>query len=55
VEAAFQLSVGVRETPVDALAGETRDGGGGAAMIVVNENPVEYALVPPALVALTRQ
>ena len=52
---AFQLSVGVMETPVAPFDGDDSVGAGGAATMVVKLQLEEYALVPPALVALTRQ
>jgi hypothetical protein len=52
---AFQLSVGVMETPVAPFDGDDSVGADGAATMVVKLQAVEYALVPPAFVALTRQ
>jgi hypothetical protein len=53
---AFQLSVGVIETPVALFDGERRVGAGGLPPeLVVKLQMLEYALVPLAFVALTRQ
>jgi len=53
--AVFQLNVGLIGTFVEPFAGEESVGVDGAATIVVNEKAEEYAVVPPAFVALTRQ
>ena len=62
--AAFQLSAGLRATPVAPLAGALSvgaggagggGGGGGAAAAVVKLNGAESPLLPPELLALTRQ
>jgi hypothetical protein len=54
---AFQLSVGLVETPVAPFEGEESVGaeGGEGGAAVAKLQAVEYALVPPAFVALTRQ
>jgi hypothetical protein len=52
---AFQLNVGVVETPVALLAGEARVGADGAAKTVVKLRTEDQGLVPPAFVAFTRQ
>ena len=52
----FQLKVGLVETPVAMSAGEASSGAAGAApTTVVKLQTPEYALVPPAFVAFTRQ
>jgi len=53
--AAFQLNVGSIGTFVEPFAGDESVDADGAATIVVNEKTEEYAVVPPAFVALTRQ
>jgi hypothetical protein len=55
--AAFQLSVGFVETLVAPFDGEVSVGadGGLTVALVVKLQTVEYALVPPVFVALTRQ
>ena len=53
---AFQLNVGLVETPVAPLPGKASIGAAGAApTTVVSLHTVEYALVPPAFVAFTHQ
>lgn len=52
---AFQLSVGVIDTPIVPLEGDESIGEEGAAPLVVKLQVVEYALVPPVFAALTRQ
>ena len=54
---AFQTSVGLVATPVAPFTGvaSTGAGGGGACAHVVNLQVTEYPLVPPALLAATRQ
>ena len=52
---AFQRNVGVVETSVAPLDGETSAGDEGIETIVVKFRTPDQSLVPPALVALTRQ
>jgi hypothetical protein len=52
---AFHDTVGLVETPVAPFEGDDSVGADGAATMVVKLRAVEYALVPPAFVALTRQ
>jgi hypothetical protein len=55
---AFHVSVGFVATPVAPLAGLANTGAagmGGGAAAVVKLHGDEYALVPPPLLALTRQ
>ena len=52
---AFQLSVGLMAIPVALFEGDASVGADGAATMVVKLRAVEYALDPPAFVALTRQ
>ena len=52
---AFQLSVGLMAMPVALFEGDASVGADGAATMVVKLRAVEYALDPPAFVALTRQ
>ena len=54
-EEALQLSVGVVETPVAPLVGELRIGVASTVVKVHVAIGLGQALVPPALVALTRQ
>jgi hypothetical protein len=50
-----QVSVRLEACPVALLAGAVNTGAAGPAMPVVKLNVLEYALVPAAFVALTRQ
>ena len=52
---AFQLSVGLAETPVAPFEGDRRVGGDGGGGTVVKDQVVDQALVPPAFVAFTCQ
>ena len=52
---AFQLKLGLVETPVAPLAGEANAGAESAATVVVKLHTLDQALVLPALVAFTRQ
>ena len=54
-EDVFQPSVSEVGWPVELLGGDASMGGGGPATIVVKLQAEEYALVPPAFDALTRQ
>ena len=51
----FQLKRGVVDTPVEPLAGDTRTGAAGIAGRVVKFQVFDQPLVPPELVAFTRQ
>jgi hypothetical protein len=52
---AFQLMAGVIDTPVAPLAGEDGVGGAGTPTVVKLRTGSDQALVPPALLAFTRQ
>jgi len=52
---ALQLRVGLMEIPVALFSGEAKAGADGMATTVVKLQTVDQPLVPPALVAFTRQ
>ena len=54
-EEELQVRSGLIETFEAVSIGDVNEGASGIDASVVNEYAVEYALVPPAFVALTRQ